>query len=846
MQSHLIPPSSSMARTLSESVQTPGYLGSSFNNVQPPSVQTNSKAPVQVPSKIKPLWPPSFDTDGGAYIFQPQSGSFLEPKSQFFYCPKSKLYYSCTDGIYYNCVVVNSNSSEISFTRFNPPLPLEPEGTISSDLNTKTVTGTTPVILDTANLLRKPVILSIGFGMKNKNAISKVTITNKKISGDMLKWGSIQDEENDKEKEEKDKKMSNMIGSKGKGKSSNILISNSIIPIEPILIMKNDKEIIQVPSSSSSSALPIVTNDSNNNSNNNNSSNNNNNNNNSNNNSIGSKALSGIQASHTTPQQHQSPPITTKTQTQSQQQVELPSNTPELVACLLCRRQFATPEQLLRHERESKLHKENMIVAATLASDNISKQLAAFATATAGLNSNSTISSSSKSNPPLPLPLPVNAGSTVPVNSDTGSRTGNGSSSVTVKDASTTNYTSTASTTSYSTTATTTATATTELSNEYPPAGTGTGTGTGPRLVPFVPSKSPRSSSGSSLPHPPPPPSSFTFPSFPPVPIFSVPPPPYFQPPPTFDPNSLNNSRSNSDMERFIDYDTNTRNNIGNNIKNNNNDNNYENNCESNSSGEYRDRATERREINNQSTQLQPRYRDSNRDSNREGSRGVEEDRRKGNNQYSENNSLFNSTTNSTSTNTRRNDYNDNETFGKNNYGNNDNNYRDNDSKRKNYHFNEDQGSNNYNNDDNYYQKNDSDNYSSSNNNNNNSSGNIVNYSSTVLPLDDQSNPGSQMLRKMGWSAGQGLGRSNLGTEESVGVKLAENSNINNSDNANSNYGGSRRVTGVGGDGNDANGYGSIPRVDYRGSGRDYKDSLMRAAKARYDQVSNSNVNNQQ
>ena len=96
-------------------------------------------------------------------------------------------------------------------------------------------------------------------------------------------------------------------------------------------------------------------------------------------------------------------------------------------------------------------------------------------------------------------------------------------------------------------------------------------------------------------------------------------------------------------------------------------------------------------------------------------------------------------------------------------------------------------------------------------------------------PLDDHHNPGTQMLRKMGWNEGQGLGRSGNGSEESVGVRLAGEMNSSNGG-----RGGGRRVMGIGG-----NSGSGIPQVDYRGSGKEYKDSLMRAAKARYDQVAN-------
>lgn len=41
----------------------------------------------------EPEWPPSFEKDGSAFVFDNRSGMFYEEKSDFFYDPKSKLYY---------------------------------------------------------------------------------------------------------------------------------------------------------------------------------------------------------------------------------------------------------------------------------------------------------------------------------------------------------------------------------------------------------------------------------------------------------------------------------------------------------------------------------------------------------------------------------------------------------------------------------------------------------------------------------------------------------------------------------------------------------------------------------
>jgi hypothetical protein len=50
----------------------------------------------------------------------------------------------------------------------------------------------------------------------------------------------------------------------------------------------------------------------------------------------------------------------------------------------------------------------------------------------------------------------------------------------------------------------------------------------------------------------------------------------------------------------------------------------------------------------------------------------------------------------------------------------------------------------------------------------------MINFISTVIILTPTSHDaclGSQMLRKMGWNEGQGLGRDGNGLEESVGRK---------------------------------------------------------------------------
>jgi len=43
--------------------------------------------------KTPPEWPPCFESNGSAFVFDARSGMFYEAESDFFYDPKSKLYY---------------------------------------------------------------------------------------------------------------------------------------------------------------------------------------------------------------------------------------------------------------------------------------------------------------------------------------------------------------------------------------------------------------------------------------------------------------------------------------------------------------------------------------------------------------------------------------------------------------------------------------------------------------------------------------------------------------------------------------------------------------------------------
>ena len=79
-------------------------------------------------------WPPPFDSDGAAYIFDARSGFFYEGASDFFYDPKNKLYYGNKKKAYFQHVPGGT-------PEFQPIAHPQPEGStidgagVSADSN---------------------------------------------------------------------------------------------------------------------------------------------------------------------------------------------------------------------------------------------------------------------------------------------------------------------------------------------------------------------------------------------------------------------------------------------------------------------------------------------------------------------------------------------------------------------------------------------------------------------------------------------------------------------------------------------------------------------------------------
>jgi hypothetical protein len=256
--------------------------------------------------KGKPLFPPCFDTHGGAYVFHSQTGYFLEPVSDYYYCPKSKLYYNSVEGTYYRHTEVGGRG-ENPFRRFDPPLPLEsPVQNTSADLSDANQ-------LSSAES-RKPVSMSLGGGPagKGKSKSGAITITSmsKKTPAaiDIAKWESAY-------KDADDDVATASAFSKPKASDDVAMKIQQMdsVSIQNALLSAAFASAPMRPATSSSSS-----------------------------------SSSSVPAAATVTSQ----PV-------------LSEGAAVGFACFLCRRQFDSAEKLGRHEKESKLHADNVLKAAS-------------------------------------------------------------------------------------------------------------------------------------------------------------------------------------------------------------------------------------------------------------------------------------------------------------------------------------------------------------------------------------------------------------------------------------------------------------------------------------------------
>jgi hypothetical protein len=337
-------------------------------------------AAVAAAAAVKPTirFPPHFETQGGKYVFQPKSGCFLEPLSEFYFCPRSKLYYCAKDGTYF----FFDASLDPPFKRFEPPAPIEPEDSLGGavDVTSPTAEAATatlssssaaPALLGqlSGGALRTPLTLSLGGIGVSKPAAGKggtggllsstVGGAGKRLKSDLLKWGALQADDDDEAEEQGEDSQKCRAGRIQRAAPRAVAASApsaALLTTAELALLTKGSVVEPVVSAHPSSALDRI--------------------------------VASIPPSA---------PVT--------DHVVVVAAVAAVVGpavCLLCRRQFASPEMLQRHERESKLHADNLRQSLLLAAtpQQTSSDDAVSGEATSGVES-----SSSSAPPPPPPPV---------------------------------------------------------------------------------------------------------------------------------------------------------------------------------------------------------------------------------------------------------------------------------------------------------------------------------------------------------------------------------------------------------------------------------------------------------
>lgn len=289
---------------------------------------------LQVPRvRALPQWPPHFDTNGGSYVFQAATGCFLEPSTEFYYDPKSKLYYNGRDGSYYRF----DASFHPPFVRFVPPPPPSPVTQQGVDVtvptqydvisqNNNPLSSKAPAVVENTSSSSvhagKVKMGLVGGGVKLGGGAVGFGFglpANKKVKVDIAKWGALQQEVDDGDEEGKIPAVTVIkapqVGTKRSLEESGLtaLPTASAIPTEPTTAKPVTTSNATLLSPPPPPPLP-------------------------------QRVTSTIATAVTVTAVVPPPPV-------------MPNNVP---VCILCQRQFPSFEMLLRHERESKLHADNL------------------------------------------------------------------------------------------------------------------------------------------------------------------------------------------------------------------------------------------------------------------------------------------------------------------------------------------------------------------------------------------------------------------------------------------------------------------------------------------------------
>jgi hypothetical protein len=259
-----------------------------------------------------PRFPPNFEDNGGSYVFQSKSGYFLEPTTDFYYDPKNKRYLCGRDGSYYTY----DAKCNPPFRPFYPPVPSAPydptppatspgvaaaaaDQTAAVQAASQLVTAGVKVKLTSGAAAGKTGV-GFGFGLS----------VNKKAKLDIAKWGALQQEE--------DEVPDATAASKSCVKTA-----------QPEAAKKDDPMVVSAPPTviAAVPALPAAP-----------------------------SPVQPTAAQAPPPPPPPAPPAAALPSVSTS--VSTPAGPP---VCLICQRQFPSVEVLRRHEKESKLHADNLM-----------------------------------------------------------------------------------------------------------------------------------------------------------------------------------------------------------------------------------------------------------------------------------------------------------------------------------------------------------------------------------------------------------------------------------------------------------------------------------------------------
>lgn len=315
-----------------------GALDNSSTGSTSAQYDTFGLAPVVV------RFPPNFDTNGGSYVFQAKSGYFLEPITEFYYDPKHKRYFCARDGNYYTY----DATCDPPFRVFHPPAPTTDPTTTSGvhgGLNAPTLTAAVTNGGHTDTTMGASAKAATGAGkVKLTTTTAKVGAGvgfglggNKKAKLDIAKWGALQHDDDEEEEQQEDpRKKNRKVGGSGGGDGSSVAVSAPSVEVRapangdqhtqpPSVASSGSSEaksapIVPAPPTAPTTAAPVIP--------------------------ASPRPLSAAAPMPTTV------PAAASTAT--------PAAPAGLPICMLCQRQFPSMEMLQRHERESKLHADNL------------------------------------------------------------------------------------------------------------------------------------------------------------------------------------------------------------------------------------------------------------------------------------------------------------------------------------------------------------------------------------------------------------------------------------------------------------------------------------------------------